>query len=94
MLKEESNITRKALLNETFMGLKGLRHKCKELTKMMGIPDIMINLVMTDDQVQHPGRRQTVGGYTGQHLPEVHVTTKQQDMDEAQSKIHQRSKGK
>jgi len=45
MLKEESNITRKALLNETFMGLKGLRHKCKELTKMMGIPDIMINLV-------------------------------------------------
>ena len=27
-----------------------------------------------------------VGGYIGQHLPEVHDTTKQQDMDETQSK--------
>ena len=45
MLKEESNIARKALLNETFMGLKGLIHECRELTEMMGIPDIMTNLV-------------------------------------------------
>ena len=45
MLKEESNIARKALLNETFMGLNGLSHECKEVTEMMGIPDIMTNLV-------------------------------------------------
>ena len=46
MLKEESNIARKALLNETFMRLKGLIHECFELTEMMGIPDIMTNLVL------------------------------------------------
>ena len=45
MLKEESNITRKALMNETFMGLKGLSHECRQLTEMMGVPDIMTNLV-------------------------------------------------
>ena len=45
MMKEESNIARKALLNETFMGLKGLVHECRELTEMMGIPDILSNLV-------------------------------------------------
>ena len=45
MLKEESNITRKALMNETSMGLKKLSHACKQLTEMMRIPDIMANLV-------------------------------------------------
>ena len=45
MLKEESNITRRALMNEMFMGLKGLSHECRQLTEMMGIPDIMANLV-------------------------------------------------
>ena len=45
MLKEERNITRKVLLKEMFMGLKGLRHECRELTEIMGIPDIMTNLV-------------------------------------------------
>ena len=45
MLKEESKIAMKALLNETFMGLKGLIHECRELTEMMGIPYIMTNLV-------------------------------------------------
>ena len=40
MMKENTNIARKALLNETFMGLKGLAHECRELTDMMGIPDI------------------------------------------------------
>ena len=28
-----------------FMGLKGLSHECRQLTEMMGIPDIMANLV-------------------------------------------------
>ena len=32
-----------------------------------------------------------VGGYTGQHKPELQVTTKKQDMDEVECKIHQRS---
>ena len=45
MIKEDTNIARKALLNETFMGLKGLAHECRELTEMMGIPDILSNLV-------------------------------------------------
>ena len=27
------------------MGLKGLAHECRELTEMMGIPDILSNLV-------------------------------------------------
>ena len=42
MLKEESNIMRKALMNETFMGLS---HECRQLTEIMGVPDIMTNLV-------------------------------------------------
>ena len=29
MEREDSNKTRKALLNETFMGLKGLGYECK-----------------------------------------------------------------
>ena len=37
MMKENSNIARKALLNETFMGLKGLAHECREMTEIMGI---------------------------------------------------------
>ena len=43
MLKEDSNITRRALMN---MGLKGLSYECRELTEMMGIPDIMNNLII------------------------------------------------
>ena len=43
-MKEESNIARKALLNETFKGLKGLTHQCRELFEMMGMPDIMTNI--------------------------------------------------
>ena len=45
MEREESNITRKALLNETFMGLKGLGYECKQLTDRLGLPNIMINQV-------------------------------------------------
>ena len=45
MMKDVTNIARKAILNETFMGLKGLAHECRELTEMMGIPDILSNLV-------------------------------------------------
>ena len=45
MLRDESNLTRRALINETFMGLKGLSYECRQLTEMMGIPDIMANIV-------------------------------------------------
>ena len=38
--REESNITRKALLNYTFMGLKGLGYECKQLTDKLGLPKI------------------------------------------------------
>ena len=45
MEREDSNITRKALLNETFMGLKGLGYECKQLTDKLGLPNIMFSLV-------------------------------------------------
>ena len=41
MLKEESNITRRALMNETFMGLKGMSHECTQLTEMMGMDNLV-----------------------------------------------------
>ena len=44
MIKENTNIARKVLLNETFMGLKGLAHECREMTEKMGILDILSNL--------------------------------------------------
>ena len=45
MMRDESNITRRALMNETFMGLKGLSYECRQLTEMVGLPDIMANTV-------------------------------------------------
>ena len=60
MLKEESNITRKGLMNETFMGLKGLSHECIQLTEMMGVPYIMTNLVSIG------GIKQAVAKYSKQ----------------------------
>ena len=41
MMRDESNITRRALMNETFMELKGLSYECRQLTEMVGLPDIM-----------------------------------------------------
>ena len=32
-------------MNETFMELKGLSYECRQLTDMVGIPDIMANTV-------------------------------------------------
>ena len=45
MEREDSNITRKVLLNETFMVLKGQGYECKQLTDKLGLPNIMLNLV-------------------------------------------------
>ena len=41
MERDESNITRRVLL----MGLEGLGHECKQVTDMLGLPNIMFNLV-------------------------------------------------
>ena len=49
MMRNESNITRRALMNETFMELKGLSYKCRQMTEMVGIPDIMANTVSKGD---------------------------------------------
>lgn len=43
MLRDESNITRRALMNKMFMGLKWLSYECRQLTEMVGLPDIMAN---------------------------------------------------
>ena len=45
MEREDRIIARKALLNETFMGLKGLGYECKQLTDRLELPNIMINQV-------------------------------------------------
>ena len=41
MMREESNITMRSLMNETFMELKGLSYECRQITEMMGLPDII-----------------------------------------------------
>ena len=41
----ESNITRRALLNEMFIEMKGLGYECKQMIEKMGLPDIMFNMV-------------------------------------------------
>ena len=45
MLLEERNITRRALLNETFMDMKGLSYKCSQITEMKRLLDIMFNMI-------------------------------------------------
>ena len=32
-------------MNEMFTGLKGLKYECRQLTEMVGLPDIMANTV-------------------------------------------------
>ena len=45
MMRDESNITWRALLNKTFMEMKGMGCGCKQMTKKMGLPDIMFSMV-------------------------------------------------
>ena len=45
MMRDERNITRRALLNETFLKMKGLSYECKQMTEKVGLPDIMFNMV-------------------------------------------------
>ena len=42
MMKEDDNITKKALHQEVITGIKGLAHECKELTDELEMPNIML----------------------------------------------------
>ena len=42
MMKEDDNITKKALHQEVITGIKGLAHECKELTNELEMPNIML----------------------------------------------------
>ena len=56
MLSDESNITRRALMNDAFMGLKGLSYECRQLTEIVGLPDIMANNESKGEIKQSIGR--------------------------------------
>ena len=43
--KEEDNICRRALMNETILGANGLSKECKDLAKKIGLPDLRFNPV-------------------------------------------------
>ena len=49
MKKEGTNICRRAVANETILGVKGLDHECKVLADQMGLPDIRFNDVSKGD---------------------------------------------
>ena len=45
MKKEITNICRRAVANETIMGVKGLGHECMVIAKQVGLPDLRYNEV-------------------------------------------------
>ena len=45
ILKEEDNICRRALMNETILGANGLSKECKDLADQVGLPDLRYNLI-------------------------------------------------
>ena len=49
MRKEDTNICRRAIVNETLMGVKGLGHECKVLAELIGLPDVRFNQVSKRD---------------------------------------------
>ena len=49
MLKHERNICRRAVINETLLGIEGLGHECKVLTDTLGLPNVMHNQVSKGD---------------------------------------------
>ena len=40
MAKENSNLCKRSLLTETILGIEGLGHECKALTKTLGLPNL------------------------------------------------------
>ena len=87
MEREDSNITRKALLNETFMGLKGLDYECKQLTDKLRLPNILLNQDLKEEMQNSKkvGDRWTENPMDNAY---IHVSI---NMDEIQRKIHRRS---
>ena len=49
MDKEDSNICKRAIVNETLLGAEGLGHECKVLTATIGLPDVRYNQVSKGD---------------------------------------------
>ena len=49
MLKEDSTICKRAIMNETLLGVKGLGHECKEISRLVGLPDLRFNKVSKGD---------------------------------------------
>ena len=45
ILKEEDDICRRALMNETILGANGLSQECKDLAEQIGLPDLRFNPV-------------------------------------------------
>ena len=45
MEKEDSNICKRAVMNEIILGAKGLGHECKVLATTIGLPDVVHNQV-------------------------------------------------
>ena len=40
MAKEDSNLCKRSILNETILGIEGWGHECKALAKTLGLPDL------------------------------------------------------
>ena len=49
MFKEDSNICKRAIMNETLLGAEGLGHECKVLSATIGLPDLRYNQVSKED---------------------------------------------
>ena len=45
MLKDKSNICRRAVMDETLLGVKGLGYECAEISSIVGLPDLRFNKV-------------------------------------------------
>ena len=49
MYKKGSNLCKRAIKNETLLGVDGLRHKCKRLSAYLGLPDVRYTQVSKGD---------------------------------------------
>ena len=49
MLKDDNNICRRAVINETQIGTEGLGHECKALTDAIGLPNVVYHQVSKGD---------------------------------------------
>ena len=51
MLKKDSTICKRAIMNDTLLGVKGLGigYECKEISKLVGLPNLGFNKVSKGD---------------------------------------------